>query len=204
MDKTLVGVFNGARDLSDVIEVINDLKLRKGTVVGVEYSLHHFYKNSLTVQDYFWKGLINYLQKEKKCKIVFLDSEQLRTQIDSSMAKEKKISLATAKKMYGREKEFMQGIPECEVSFLGAEHAIRLHKKAKARLALDSPSFIMNKLGLLALTPEQRADPNFFNKKRRILRRLDRKKSLFEIAGLEISDVKKRKKFKNRPKKRPK
>jgi len=137
MKKTLVGLFNAASNLSDVKQVVESLDLKPGTKVGVEYSFHDFYGLSDHVEDIFWRKVINYLQKEKKCKIVFLDSEQLRTESSSRRRKEGKLTLRTAKLMYDkREKVFLKGIPECEVSFLGAEHAIRLQKKQKQELFL--------------------------------------------------------------------
>lgn len=186
--KTLVGVFTASEDISDFKRKIDDFNLKKGTKVGVEYSFHHFYRNSLTPQDFFWKKVINYLQKEKKCKIVFLDSEQLRTKLDVKYLRGEELTLSDAKIMFdGREKVFKQRIPECEVSVLGAKHAIRLKKKAKAdfNLVLDPVSLGLHNLRLIALTPFQQVSPKLIRKRNKLLASLDKTKTLAELVKIK-------------------
>jgi hypothetical protein len=193
-DKTvLVGVFTGTKNISSVTSTIRKLELKKGSVVGVEYPAGFVYRNSLTSQDEFWKKLINYLQ-ERKCKIVFLDSFRLRNKIDSKTLKGIPLTLADAKVMYNeREKFFMKGIPKCKVAFLGAAHAIRLHRQFGIDLLLDDVSSAMHKLGLIPLSARQLVDSRFINKRKKILAQLDRKKSLSASAKQKLTQKRKHK-----------
>ncbi|MFH1663546.1 MAG: hypothetical protein ABH986_01915 [archaeon] len=130
MEKTLYGVAVDLKLLPNVLSFLRE-KVKPGMNIGVEYTAEHyaalFNRNNIPPQDNFWRQIIDFL-KEKKCNVVFLDSPELRNEINVAHHK-RALTLADAKKVFAREEVFLQKIPGCKISVLGAAHAIRLSRK---------------------------------------------------------------------------
>ncbi len=166
MAKTvLVGLSVDPAFLKDAFKLLGK-RLKPGMRIGIEYTSYHLRAKASFPQDVFWKEMIKFV-RSKGCEVVFLDSKTLRNKIYKRYYGKKSLTLADAKIMIpDREAVFMKRIPSCELSILGAAHAINLKEKANANLILEPVSSALHSIGLVPLTPE-----NIVNKKEKLMRR---------------------------------
>jgi len=166
MSNLLFGVTTSPATLATVQSFLRE-RVASGTRVGVEYTAEHyanfFNMTEISPQDIFWREVIDFL-KERKCKIVYLDSEKLRTEIDA-VHKKGSLSLKDAEKVFSREQVFLRKIPSCQISVLGAAHAINLKQKTKSQLVLEHITSLMHEKGLIPLTPENLVNRTFSAKR---------------------------------------